>query len=157
MFAPKRKHNFTSPCFHRVRAPKGSGAVLPISYESSWSWSAYQGNKRPACFIIQEIQVAPPQVNQATDHSQQQAQHQGSSVVGRPDHADLKQAQQSWPIRAASTLCFQVLSVSKHIHSTSPELLSRIHVFKASGSQWISAAGRSQEVRRPLCSCWWVS
>lgn len=53
----------------------------------------HQSSKGPASFIVQKIQIAAPQIHEASDDSQQQPQHQGSSIVWWPYHTDLSRAQ----------------------------------------------------------------
>lgn len=53
----------------------------------------HQSSKGPASFVVEKIQIAAPQIHEASNDSQQQPQHQGSSIVWWPYHTDLSRGQ----------------------------------------------------------------
>lgn len=61
----------------------------------------HQSSKGPASFVIEKIQVAAPQVDEASNDSQQQPQHQGPSIVWGPYHTDLSTGQGNYFLSVA--------------------------------------------------------
>lgn len=49
----------------------------------------YQRSHGPACFVVDELQVVPAQIEKTSDQRHQQGQSDRTRVIRRPEHSDL--------------------------------------------------------------------
>lgn len=108
----------------------------------------HQSSKGPASFVVEKIQIAAPQIHEASNDSQQQPQHQGSSIVWWPDHTDLNRGQGNYFLSVGLCIIPALLLKKPTIHRV--EKILHTYVFCVNLTWEISNASSTHTVTSVL-------